>query len=115
MSILEWLRSRRLIGPSGSSAQGDTETVRRIVNELDKLEPQRARYLATFAYVLSRVAGADLHISDEETTKMVDLLQRTGQLPEAQALVVVEIAKNQNRLFGDRELSRDARVPRDCV
>ena len=92
-----------MLDSSGSSPQGDTETVRRIVNELDKLEPQRARYLATFAYVLSRVAGADLHISDAETTKMVDLLQRTGQLPEAQALVVVEIAKNQNRLFGGTE------------
>ena len=103
MSILEWLRSVRSTAPSGPSEQGDTETVRRIVSELDKLPPQRARYLATFAYVLSRVAGADLHISDAETAKMVDLVQRTGQLPEAQAIVVVEVAKSQNRLFGGTE------------
>lgn len=100
MSILDWLLRDR---STESSEQGDTETVRRIVGELDKLDPQRARYLATFAYVLSRVAGADLHISDEETTTMVDLVQRTGQLPEAQAIVVVEIAKSQNRLFGGTE------------
>jgi uncharacterized tellurite resistance protein B-like protein len=100
MSILEWLRSVRSTAPS---EQGDTETVRRIVAELDKLPPQRARYLATFAYVLSRVAGADLNISDAETAKMVDLVQSTGQLPEAQAIVVVEIAKSQNRLFGGTE------------
>jgi uncharacterized tellurite resistance protein B-like protein len=100
MSILDWLLRDR---STESSEQGDTETVRRIVSELDKLDPQRARYLATFAYVLSRVAGADLHISDEETATMVDLVQRTGQLPEAQAIVVVEIAKSQNRLFGGTE------------
>jgi uncharacterized tellurite resistance protein B-like protein len=100
MSILEWLRSVR---SAGASDQGDTETVRRIVAELDKLEPQTARFLATFAYVLSRAAGADLHISDAETTKMVELVHRLGRLPEAQAIVVVEIAKNQNRLFGGTE------------
>jgi uncharacterized tellurite resistance protein B-like protein len=100
MSLLEWLRS---VQSAGSSDQGDTETVRRIVTELDKLEPQTARYLATFAYVLSRVAGADLNISDVETAKMVELVQRVGLLPEAQAIVVVEIAKSQNRLFGGTE------------
>ena len=73
------------------------------MRELDKLNPQRARYLAAFAYVLSRVAGADLHISETETAKMVDLIQRLGDLPEAQATLVVEIAKSQHRLFGGTE------------
>jgi len=100
MAFLDWLRNAR---SAASSDRGDTETVRRIVSELDKLEPQTARYLATFAYVLSRVAGADLHVSDAETAKMVDLVHRLGHLPEAQAIVVVEIAKNQNRLFGGTE------------
>ena len=53
MSFLDWLR-----GPDAarSDSHGDTQTVRRIVGELDKLEPARARYLASFAYVMSRVA-----------------------------------------------------------
>jgi len=100
MSILEWFHAVR---SSASASHGDTDTVRRIVGELDKLDPQRARYLAAFAYVLSRVAGADLHISDAETAKMVDLVQRVGHLPEAQAILVVEIAKSQSRLFGGTE------------
>jgi uncharacterized tellurite resistance protein B-like protein len=100
MSILDWLRSVRSTGPS---EQGDTETVRRIVAELDKLEPQHARYLASFAYVLSRVAGADLDISAAEAAKMIELVQRIGQLSEAQAIVVVEIARSQNRLSGGTE------------
>jgi uncharacterized tellurite resistance protein B-like protein len=100
MSILDWIRGAR---STPSTTQGDTDTVRRIVSELDKLDPDRARYLAAFAYVLSRVAGADLHVSDAETSKMVDVIQRIGNLPEPQAMIVVEIAKNQNRLFGGTE------------
>ena len=100
MSILDWFQH---LGATASSGQGDTETVRRIVNELDKLDGERARYLAAFAYVLSRVAAADLHISDVETAKMVELVTRVGQLPEAQAILVVQIAKSQNRLLGGTE------------
>ena len=53
--------------------------------------------------MLSRVASADLYISDAETAKMVTLVERIGHLPEAQALLVVQIAKSQNRLFGGTE------------
>src|SRR3974377_492152 len=66
-------------------------------------EPQRARYLAAFAYVLGRVANADLDISDAETARMVDLVQRVGKLPEEQAILAVAIAKSQNKLFGGTE------------
>lgn len=100
MSLLDWFRAS---GSSASSAQGDTDTVRRIVGELDKLDPARARYLAAFAYVLSRVAAADLHISDVETARMVAILERVGHLPQAQAILVVEIAKSQSRLLGGTE------------
>jgi uncharacterized tellurite resistance protein B-like protein len=100
MGIGDWLFGG--VTPQ-SSAQGDTETVRRIVAELDRLDPARARYLAAFAYVLSRVARADLHVSDVETRRMVEILQRDGHLPEAQALLITEIAKSQSRLFGGTE------------
>ena len=100
MSIIEWFRGVR---SHASAMPGDTETVRRIVGELDQLDADRARYLAAFAYVVSRVASADLDISEIETAKMVDLVQRFGGLPEAQAVLVVQIAKSQNRLFGGTE------------
>ena len=103
MSILEWFHAVRASASAGVGERGDTETVRRIVGQLDQLEPERARYLAAFAYVLSRVAAADLNISDVETEKMVDVLQHVGHLPEAQAILVVQIAKSQNRLFGGTE------------
>ena len=78
----------------------DTETMRRIVRALEALPADRARYLAAFAYVLGRVAHADSHFSDEETRKMQEIVQVLGHLPEPQALLVVEIAKNEVRLFG---------------
>jgi len=97
-SLLDHLRGAR-----APSDLGDTETVVRIVKELDKLEPERARYLAAFAYVLSRVAGADRHVSDDETAAMVSVVERIGKLPRAQSMLVVEIAKTQNRLFAGTE------------
>jgi uncharacterized tellurite resistance protein B-like protein len=106
MGILELLGLHRQAASSGVSAgqnQGATETVRRIVGELDRLDRSRARYLAAFAYVLSRVAAADLDISDVETEKMIEVVRRLGQIPEEQAVLVVAIAKNQNELFGATE------------
>jgi uncharacterized tellurite resistance protein B-like protein len=100
MSILNWLTALTRTAPV---SQGDSDTVARIVRELDRLEPERARYLAAFAYVLSRVAGADQHVSDLETARMVEIITRMGHLPEAQAVLVVEIAKSQHRLFGGTE------------
>lgn len=99
MSVLDWLRG----AGSKDNTSGDTETVRRIVGELDRLEPSRARHLAAFAYVLGRVANADLDISVVETRKILEIVQRVGRLPEAEALLVTEIAKSQNRLFGGTE------------
>lgn len=98
--MIDWFRQLR---SSATTASGDTDTVRRIVSELDKLDPGRARFLAAFAYVLSRVAGADQHVSDVETAKMIELVQRFGHLSAAQAVLVIEIAKTQNRLFGGTE------------
>jgi uncharacterized tellurite resistance protein B-like protein len=92
-----------LFGAAAPDPRGDTDTVRRIAGELDRLAPERARYVAAFAYVLSRVAGADSHFSDDESAAMVRLVQETSTLPAAQATLVVEIAKSQNRLFGGTE------------
>jgi len=99
MSLLDWL-TRRAKAPEGISG---TETVRRIVGELNRLDPDRARHVAAFAYVLSRVANADLHISEVETKKIVEVVQKLGGLPEEQAMLVAEIANSQNRLFGGTE------------
>ena len=77
--------------------------VRRIVDALDKLEPQRARFIACFAWLLGRVANADNEIGEDETREMERLVHERGGLPLEQAVIVVQIAKSQNILFGGRE------------
>ena len=105
MGILEVLGvgGRGATERPAASRHGDTETVKRIVSELEALEPARARFLAAFAYVLSRVAHADSHISEDETEKMREIVRTLGHLPDPQAVLVVEIAKGQATLFGGTE------------
>lgn len=90
-------------GSETATETGDTATVRRIVGELDALPPERARFVAAFAFLLGRVANADLDISDEETGVMEQLVREVGELPPEQAVLAVQIAKSQNRLFGSTE------------
>ncbi|MFH1130614.1 MAG: TerB family tellurite resistance protein [Pseudomonadota bacterium] len=101
MSILDYLGSKK--EAKNEKEQSGTETVRRIVRELEALEPKAARHLAAFSYILSRVANADFDISETETRKMEEIVQRFGGIPEEQAVLVVEIAKSRNRLFGGTE------------
>jgi len=104
MGILDrfgWGGAGQAKASSGSSA--DTETVRKIATALDRLDPERARYVAAFAYILSRVARADLEISAEETREMERIVQEKSGLPEEQAVMVVQMAKTQNTLFGGVE------------
>jgi uncharacterized tellurite resistance protein B-like protein len=78
----------------------DATPLRETLDALDHLEPDRARYLAAFAYLLGRVAHADQHVSPEETGAMEALVRDQGQLPPEQATVVVHLAKTSNLLFG---------------
>jgi uncharacterized tellurite resistance protein B-like protein len=74
--------------------------LRETLDALDHLEPDRARFLAAFAYLLGRVAHADQHVSAEETQAMEGLLRDQGALTQDQAMVVVQLAKTSNLLFG---------------
>jgi uncharacterized tellurite resistance protein B-like protein len=81
-------------------AEPEFAPLRETLEALDHLEPERARFLATFAYLLGRVAHADQHVSPEETRTMEALVQDQGQLAQDQAMVVVQLAKTSNLLFG---------------
>ena len=89
--------------PEQHASTGDTETVRKVVEALDKLEPERARFIAAFGYILGRVANADMKISPEETHAMERIIMERGGLPEEQALIVVQTAKTRTQLFGGTE------------
>jgi uncharacterized tellurite resistance protein B-like protein len=106
MSIWKFLgqEKEKLLGEKESrKPSAETETVRKIVHTLDGMDLEQARYVAAFAYVLSRVARADMNISNNETSEMERLVQKEGGLSEQQAILVVQMAKTQNRLFGGTE------------
>ncbi len=107
--------SSRFLGFKPDSAPTDSDTIRRIAGELDRLEPDRAHFVAAFAFILSRIAGADHEVTDDEVTTMERLVREKGHLAPEQAVLVVQMAKTQQRLFGGtddflvtRELSRVA-------
>ena len=89
--------------PARDHGAGETQSVRKIVAQLEALDPERARYLASFAYVLGRVALADRVITTDETREMEHVVADAGSLPEDLAVLVVQIAKSQAQLFGGTE------------
>ena len=91
------------VQPAAPVSEAETATVRQIVAQLDSMPADRARFLAGFAYVLGRVAESDFTISDVETSEMEQIVVEHGHIPEAQAVIVVQIAKTQARLFGPTE------------
>lgn len=100
MSFWKFLGIDRDATRAGDDFASSAEAMRGVVQQLERLEPERARYIARFAYVLGRVANADLEVSEAETRAMERQIQALGGLNDAEAVLVVEIAKAQHRLFG---------------
>lgn len=94
------LRSIRAWLGVGAGEEPQFAPLRETLDALDHLEPDRARFLAAFAYLLGRVAQADQQVSAEETQAMERLVREHGALTQDQAMVVVQLAKTSNLLFG---------------
>jgi len=106
---------RAWLGVDQAETRQDCAPLGETLDALDHMEPARARFLAAFAYLLGRVAHADRHVSPEETQAMETLVREQGQLAEDQAMLVTQLAKTSNLLFGGtanflvaREFSRMA-------
>ena len=102
MSIWRFLGLEPPAAAQPASA-GETETVRKITRALDRLEPERARYIAAFAYILTRAAAADMDISHAESRAIEQLVAEHGGLPESQGVLVAQIARNQSLLYSGTE------------
>jgi uncharacterized tellurite resistance protein B-like protein len=86
--------------PAAPVPSADTESIRRISAELEALPLDGRRFIAGYAYVLARVAHADLDVSGAELAYMERAVVDVGHLTEAQAVLVVEMARNMNELYG---------------
>lgn len=104
MSIMKLLGLTRDRDTAGDGAAGtSTDTVRKIVDALNDLPAERATQIGAFAYILGRVAHADMKISAAETLAMERIVVEHGKLPQEQAILVVQMARSQNMLFGGTE------------
>jgi uncharacterized tellurite resistance protein B-like protein len=98
MGFFDFFRTQP--APAGTP---ETDTVRKIVDSLEHMEVEKARYLAAFAYILSRVARADLKVSPDEARAIEHQVKQHGGVTEDQALLVTQIARHQQLLFGATE------------
>lgn len=109
MRILELLG----LAAAETEAKPRTAAVRHIVEELGSLEPARAHFLAAFAFLLGRVAYADLEVSADERRTMERIVAEYGGLPRAQARLVVKIVQAEHDLRGGTQSFQVAREFRE--
>ena len=95
MSLLEWLG----ISPSTARDPG-AEVVHRISQQLDSIDPDDARHLSLFAFLLARVAHVDLVMQSAEIAEMERLVATHGGLTASQAAMVIEIARATQKMLG---------------
>ena len=89
--------------PRPDPASDETESVRRISSQIAALPMEQRHFIAGFAYVLARAAHADMDISEPELRYIEKAVIEVGHLTQAQAVLVVEMARNMNELYGATE------------
>lgn len=120
MGLLDWL------GINAAAPGGDENKLAGIERALEALGPERARYLACFAYILTRVARADHHVSDGEAGMMERIVAERAQVDAEQAALIVGIARAAGHSRGtddyliarefERVASRDEKLALlDCL
>jgi uncharacterized tellurite resistance protein B-like protein len=95
---------------------GTAATVRRALDVLHALDPATAEYLNALAFVLMRVADADLMVCDREARCVEEILVDHAGLRPEQAILVVEIARHRCRIAdcgSSYGVSRQLRVDLD--
>lgn len=88
------------IGERAEPQNPAVEILDGIAQQLDELEPERAGFFAAFAYLLARVAGADLRVQDEEISSMERALQQTAGISAEEARIALEISRVQMTELG---------------
>jgi uncharacterized tellurite resistance protein B-like protein len=93
-----------------AEAGTQTEVVARISRALESLPPERARFVAAFAYHLGRIAHADHEFSDDERRVMRILIAHESGLPSDQVEIIVDLVAHESLVFRGTE---DYRVMRE--
>lgn len=100
MGVFDWFKAGDAGGPSSGTR---TDAVARITRVLQALPPERARFVAAFAYHLGRIAHADHRLTEAELASMREIVSReTGFSPDLTA-VVVDLVAQESLLFRGTE------------
>ena len=93
---------RRLLGLTDDDRdqRGGLEEIEQALSDLD---PDRARFIACFAYILGRVARADHQITPDESAGMERMVGERAGLSPTQAGLVVKIATAHGVRHGGTE------------
>lgn len=84
----------RFLGLGGVSSRTDREpeSLRQITARLESLAPDEARFAAAFAYLLARVAGADLRTEQDEREAIRHRLEAVAGLSQDRAEILADAA-----------------------
>ena len=74
-----------------------SEGTSRMLNLLEKHDPNAANYLATFSFALARIAYADGKVSDSERDEMRRILHEVAKLEPAEVDFIMEMSMMQRR------------------
>ena len=100
----------RFLGLTDATERDEPANVRAIAARLDGLPPERARFLAAYAYVLARVAQADLQIDPLEVSAMERSVAALSGLSDDEVPLVIGLAISQ---AGERGGTDDYLVTRE--
>ena len=94
---------RRWLGLAEAAHEPPPGGLEEIERELEGLDPDRARFIALFAYILGRVARADHKVTDAEREEMSRIIAGHAGIPAAQAHIVATIATAHGLKHGGTE------------
>lgn len=84
-------------GRMKSLSEAVSEGTSRMLNLLEKHDPDSANYLAAFSFALARIAYADNVVKDSERREMRRILHETARLEPAEAEFIMELSMMQRR------------------
>ena len=89
MSLWKWL------GLGGAPSARETDGVDRLEAAIEGVDPARARYLACFAYILTRSARADHEVTDGEAREMERILASHEGVTDEQSATLIALARKE--------------------
>ena len=107
----------RFLGLGGDAAGRDAEpsSLIELGASLESMEPGEARLAAGFAYLLARVAGADLRTEESEEAAIAERLTTFAELAPETAAVLAQAAIRVTEAHGGSDDHLVARAFRDMT